>query len=318
MVNRAIVGTWVLALCCIGAAEEIEKPRAPATPAAVVPASMAIYNFSDLINKAERIVLGEIVEKKDGAYTIKALETLKAPAINPKNVSADAYKRAEDLLKTGKSDLPPEVKRPNTIENINVAVIPVNEKVLPPPGTQAVFFLWDVEARPAGVMPAYKISHPQCVYDTKVLPQVRAGLVAPRTISDGRYLRDWDQRAAERSAQRKEDEELKKAAGGEPVQGMQLEIVRPHLMVRGDNSFQISTHIVNNFSKETMVYDGPAASYGVIVRAKNAPPPINAARPIQKSARRIFPRRRVAGAASRSIRSDSSSLLSAASCRTVS
>lgn len=233
---------------------------------------MAFYNFSDLINKADRIILGEIAEKKEGAFTIKALETLKAPNVDPKKVAPDAYKRAEELLKSGKSDLPPQLKKKTDIENINVAVIPINEKVLPPPGTQAVFFLWDVEPRQDGGMPLYKINHPQCVYDTKVLPQVRAGLVAPRSISDGRFLRDWDKRAADRVHQRKEDEDLKKAPGGETVQGMKLEIVRPHVMIRGDNSFQIATHIINTFSKETMVYDGPAASYGVIICAKNAPP----------------------------------------------
>ena len=268
-VMKWVVGALVLALSQVRAGEEKEKP---AVAPAVMAASMSFYNFSDLINKAERIVLGEIAEKKDGAYTIKALETLKAPAPDTSKISADAYKRAEELLKAGKSSVPPSVKPKGVIENISIAVIPVNDKVLPPPGTQAVFFLWDVEPRPEGAMPLYRINHPQCVYDSKVLPLVRSGLLAPRSISDGRFLREWDQRAADRVKQRKDDDELKKAAGGEAVRGMQLDIVRPHLLVRGDNSFQVASHLLNTFSKETMAYDGPASSYGIILRAKNAPP----------------------------------------------
>lgn len=266
MKMKWVAGAVWLALNFVWAGEDAEKPAAP------LPGALAYYNFSDLINKAERIVLGEISEKKDGVYTIKALETLKAPAPDMKKVSPDAYKRAQELLNGGKSDIKPQVKTATTVENINIGVIPVSEKVLPPPGTQAVFFLWDGEPRVEGAMPIYRINHPQCVYDTKVLPQVRSGLLAPRSISDGRFLRDWDQRAAERAAQRKEDEALKKVIGGEPVRGLQLDIVHPHLMVRGDNSFQISTHLLNTFGRETMVYDGPAASYGIILRAKDAPP----------------------------------------------
>jgi len=269
MTMKWFVSGWLLVLSFAAAGEENEKPVA--APAAL-PASMVFYNFSDLIIKADRIVLGEIAEKKDGAWTIKALETLKAPGRDPKQISPDAYKRAEELLNGGKSRVPAQTKPANAIENVNVAVIPVNEKVLPPPGTQAVFFLWDSEPHTDGALPLYRINHPQCVYDSKVLPQVRSGLLAPRSISDGRFLRDWDQRAADRAAQKKDDEALKKVAGGEPVRGLQLEIVRPNLMLRGDNSFQISSHLVNTFSKETMAYDGPAASYGVILCAKDAPP----------------------------------------------
>lgn len=270
MTMKYIVAAGAFILCTAFAGEEPEKPVVVAP--AVLPSSVAYYNFSDLINKAERIVLGEIGEKKDGVFTIKAIETLKAPSRDTKQIAPDAYKRAEELLNSGKSSVPPAPKPTSAIENISVGVIPVSEKVLPPPGTQAVFFLWDSDARQDGKMPVYKINHPQCVYDSKVLPQVRAGLLAPRSISDGRFLREWDERAAARVVQRKEDEELKKAVGGEPVLGLQIESVRPKLMIRGDNSFQIASHLINNFSKEIMVYDGPASAYGIVIRAKDAPP----------------------------------------------
>ena len=44
------------------------------------------------------------------------------------------------------------------------------------------------------------------------------------------------------------------------------------LMLRGDNSVQLTVHLNNAFSKELAIYDGPARIYGIIVRAKGAAP----------------------------------------------
>ena len=62
-------------------------------------AGIEIYNFSQLIDKAERIVLGEIGERKDGRVPIASLEILKAPANDPQKIAPDAYTLAEERLK---------------------------------------------------------------------------------------------------------------------------------------------------------------------------------------------------------------------------
>lgn len=266
MKTQAVVSAIVFVLSVAVFGEEQE----PAAPAATT-TTVEFYNFSELISKAERIVLGEIGEKKDGVVMIRAIETLKSPKRDAAQISPDAYKRAQELLSGGKSEIPPQLAAA-AIENINVGVIPLNEKMLPPQGVQVVFFLWGAEKREEGKLPVYRINNPQNIYDSKELSQIRAGLAMPRTISDGRFLRDWDKRAAARAALRKVDEELKKNAGGAAVLGLQIETIRPKLLLRGDNSFQVATHLINGFSKETMVYDGPASAYGIIIRAKDAAP----------------------------------------------
>ncbi|HLX61866.1 MAG TPA: hypothetical protein VKX17_11335 [Planctomycetota bacterium] len=242
-------------------------------------AGINYYNFQDLINKAERIVLGEIGEKNDGAVSIKAIETLKGPARDPKAITAETIRRAEELMNSGKSSVPAPRGDPPP-ENVNIAVIPPAENMLPPAGTQVIFFLWEMEKgkreegggrgeTQKGAVPTYRINHPQCIYESSVLPQVRVALLKPRSIADGRFLRERDAQAAGRAAQRKMDEELKKALA-EPVLGLAIECVRPHLLLKGDNSFMISSNLLNTYSKELAVYDGPAAAYGVVIRAKDA------------------------------------------------
>jgi hypothetical protein len=262
MVPRILFAVLLLAPAFSFGAEEEPKPASAVT----------YYNFSELLNKAERVLLGEIGESKDGAVTIKALETLKSPAHDTKKITPDMVKRAEELLASDKAPAAPVVQAHGEVENVNVTLITGKGIKLPPAGVQAVFFLWDPEKFEEGKPPTYRVNHPQSIYDSAALPQVRAALFKPRSISDGRFLRDWDRRAAQRAAQRKADDELKQIPGGEPVLGLKIEALRPKLLLRGDNSFQVATHLVNTFDKETMVYDGPAGAYGVILRAKGAAP----------------------------------------------
>jgi hypothetical protein len=155
-----------------------------------------------------------------------------------------------------------------------------------------VFFLWDrveksapktvpadskdLAAKPAeGVVkaddgpPRYLLAHPQALYEPTVVGRVKAALYNPRTINDGRFLRDWDRKAAEKVAQRKADDEVVLLPSGETVRGLKLEVRRIHLMLKGDNSFIFSTFLTNVFPKEQTIYDGPAPSYGVILRPKD-------------------------------------------------
>lgn len=232
-----------------------------------------IYNFLQLIDKAERIVLGEIGERKDGRVAIATLETLKAPALAAREgqkISPEAYALAEERLKSGKAGAAGGGKDAQKEPGLTLLVNA--EMRLPPAGVQAVFFLWHGEKADDEAAGTFTIRHPQCIYDVNVLPQVRAAIFKPRSISDGRYLRDWDRRAAEKLAQRKADDELKHLPAGETVLGMRLDCVRPQLALRGDNSFLVKTNLNNIFGKELLVYDGPAGAYGAILRAKDAPP----------------------------------------------
>lgn len=232
--------------------------------------AIEIYNFSQLVNKAERIVLAEIVERKEGRLTIGVIESLKAPAHDPKNVAPEAFKLAADRLSQEK-EKPANAPGVKAAPEKTVLQLVVNSEMrLPPAGVQALFFLWLGEKPEDAPPAAYAVKHPQCIYDANVLPQVRSALMKPRSISDGRYLRDWDRRAAEKLAQRKADAELKQIPGGEPVLGIRLDCVRPRLALRGDNSFLVTSHLVNVFGKELLVYDGPSGVYGAILKPKGA------------------------------------------------
>ena len=241
-------------------------------------AGIEIYNFLQLIDKAERIVLGEIGERKDGRVTISTLETLKEPARQNREgqkISPEAYALAEERLKNDKAGATgggKDAQKEQDKKETGLTLLVNAEMRLPPAGVQALFFLWHTEKTEDDAAGTFTIRHPQCIYDANLLPQVRAAIFKPRSISDGRYLRDWDRRAADKLAQRKADDELKHLPAGETVLGMRLDCVRPQLALRGDNSFLVKTNLNNIFGKELLVYDGPAGAYGAILRAKDAPP----------------------------------------------
>ncbi len=251
---------WVgLAICaCVRAAEGVPRDER----------AVEILNFSQLIDKAERIVLAEIGERKDGRVAITPLEVLKAPAApETGRVTPEMIKLAEELLKKEGGKGP---ARKPVVKDEPITLVLTPEQKLPA-GEQALFFLWEPEKVEEGAGPAYSVRHPQCMYDAELTPQVRAAILKPRSISDGRFLRSWDQNAAQRLARRKADEDLKKLPLGETVQGIAMSCVRPSLSLRGDGTFLITTRLFNHFGKELQVYDGPASSYGAILRAKDDP-----------------------------------------------
>jgi hypothetical protein len=53
---------------------------------------------------------------------------------------------------------------------------------------------------------------------------------------------------------------------------LEIEARRPKLMLKADNSFQVTSHLINRFTKEVAIYDGPATVFGAIVCRKDAPP----------------------------------------------
>ncbi|MGD0089434.1 MAG: hypothetical protein ABSE73_05890 [Planctomycetota bacterium] len=245
-----------LALAVAGAAvagdKEGGEPRRPA---------LAFYTFGDLLEKAERIIVAEVGPQQDGATLLLVHETIKAPVedaknSDPKNSGPERLKRAAELL--ANENAPSRVR------------VLVEDLRLPPEGTQAIFFLWDKPAGNAPAEPAYRVAHPQCIYELELLGQVKAAAARPRSVADGRYLREWDKQMAARARQRQANEALLKTKGGDVVMGLRLRALRPALSLRGDNSFAVTVRVENTRAREQLIYDGPGGGYGVLLRPKNA------------------------------------------------
>ena len=227
-----------------------------------------VYNFAELVARAERIVAAEVGPAKDGVISLVVKETIKAPEQDAKYVDPERLKRAADLLANDKLNLPPvtPTKAPVLLK------VKLNNVPAPKEGIEAVFFLWEKDA--GSKEPVYVLSHPQNVYDAELLPQVRAGTTRPRTIADGRFLRDWDKLLAERKKQRDAHAALLQSKGGEPVLGLRIKLTRPQVSLRGNNSFGVTAVIENTRGRDQEIYDGPAGGYGIILRPKEANSPI--------------------------------------------
>lgn len=247
-----------------------QTPLAPAAengearPAPAAPIMIDVYNFSELLTKAERIVVAEVGPMNDGVLTLVVRDTIKAPELSAKYVDPERLKRAADLLANDKLDAAPLAVVPKTPASIKLRL----QNIAPPrEGVQAVFFLWDSDGGTARE-PVYKLNHPQCMYDIELLPQVRAGVAHPRTVGDGRFLRDWDKQLAERKKQREANNELLRMKGGEVVMGLKMRAARPILSLRGNNSFGITAVVENTRARDQAIYDGPAGGYGIAIRPK--------------------------------------------------
>ncbi|MCY3023374.1 MAG: hypothetical protein NTW87_30715 [Planctomycetota bacterium] len=259
--------SWSIALSLIlvmarthGGQDNAPEPRPQALP---------VYTFAELLAKAERIVVADVGQTKDGVATLVVRETLKAPENDAKYMEPERLKRAADLLSNDKLDLPPLPPRPQAPASVRAVIEGAR---LPPEGTQAIFFLWDKVGGASGQEQAYRVAHPQCLYDMEVVAQVRAAIARPRSVADGRYLREWDRDMAARARARQANEALLKAKGGDVVMGLRIVAAGPMLSLRGDNSFSVTARIENTRSREQAIYDGPMGGYGVLLRPKGAQP----------------------------------------------
>jgi hypothetical protein len=225
------------------------------------PQPLTFYTFAELLAKAERVVVAEVGPAQDGAAVLLVRETLKALENDPKYLEAERLKRAAELLANDKLNVSPP-KPPARIRAVG------EQLRLPPEGTQAIFFLWDRVAEEGKAGPAYRLAHPQCIYDIELLEQVKAGAARPRAVADGRYLRDWDREMARRARQRQANEALFKLKAGDAVMGLRLGMPRAALAMRGDNSFSVAVRVENTRARDQAVYNGPAGGYGVLLRPK--------------------------------------------------
>lgn len=250
-----------LALAPLARAAEIADAHPPAQPAS---AAIDAYTFSELLSKAERIVVAEVGPMRDGELTLVVRDTIKAPELSEKYVDPDRLKRAAEMLANPKLEAAPLPSVPKTPPSLKLIL----QNVAPPrEGVQAVFFLWE-SAGGTAREPAYRLNHPQCMYDIELLPQIRAGAAHPRTVGDGRFLRDWDKQMAERMRQREANAALLKMKGGDVVMGLKMRAARPRLSLRGNNSFGITAVVENTRARDQAIYDGPAGGYGIAIRPK--------------------------------------------------
>ncbi|HYG77578.1 MAG TPA: hypothetical protein VEK08_21410 [Planctomycetota bacterium] len=223
-----------------------------------------VFTFAELLIRAERIVVAEAGEMKDGVVTLLVRETIKSPEDDAKYVDPERLKRAADLLNNEKLDLPPLAAKPRAPATLKLKLQNI---AAPRAGVQAIYFLWE-RAEGGAREPVYRLSHPQNVYDVELLAQVKAGASRPRSVADGRYLRDWDKLMAERKKQRAVNQDILNLKGGESVLGLKIRAARPVLSLRGNNSFGITAIVENTRGRDQDIYDGPAGGYGVIIRAK--------------------------------------------------
>ena len=250
-------------------------------PATQNHAPLEFYNLFELLNKTERIVVADIGPTEKGLTSLRVQQTLKAPESDPKYMDPERFKRAEALLNDNKLQLAPlpALHAPSTLK-----IIAGEHIKLPPEGTQAIFFLWERLQGDGGAdAHTYNLSHPQCMYDAELLPQVKAGLSRPRSKADGMYLREFDHQMALRVKQREADDALANAKSGEVVLGFSISAIRPVPSMRGDNSFGVTAQIKNTRSRSQALYDGPAGGYGVILRAKGATEPGVVLRAVMKN-----------------------------------
>jgi hypothetical protein len=232
-----------------------EKPKG----AAATGAELEIFTLSQLLGKAAHIVVAEVGETRDGLVELIVQKALQAPAPDKKERDADAIKRANALLKG---------EPPSAVDAKRIRVAPGSGK-LPPPGSQAVFFLWDrIEGQQTADTACYTLSHPQCVYDLEALPQVQAGIQRPRAVADGRYLRAWDRDMAGHVRQLKLDQSLLGLKGGDVVLGLRIKAGLATFTMSKDNSFRVNGIIENTRAQEQMLYDGPAGGYGARLKPR--------------------------------------------------
>ncbi|MFH0939830.1 MAG: hypothetical protein V1899_11225 [Planctomycetota bacterium] len=216
-----------------------------------------------MLKKAEYIVVADVGAANENVSSLTIHQILQAPKKDPKQIDPEMLKRAAALLADDKLPLPPA--KPTA--SVPIKVIADKSAKLPPPGAQAIFFLWD-KVVSAGETLVFRLAHPQCIYDIELLAQIQAGVAQPRSIPV-RYLRDWDRQMADRSKEHALDETLLKATGGEIVMGLRIKALHPIFSVRGDNSFSVLAVIENTRTRRQTIYDGPTSDYGVILRPKD-------------------------------------------------
>src|SRR4051812_42165413 len=163
MLQRLICAGAVLLSCSMVAGEKDTPPAVPDAPktAPAAPPPLEIYNFSELLAKADRIVLAEVGAEADGFITLINPQYLKAPKRDPKQVDPDMLKRAADLLADEKAKVAPAA--PKGPQPLRIAV--AKGQKLPQAGTQSIFFLWDKLPDSEKGELTYKAAHPQNVYD---------------------------------------------------------------------------------------------------------------------------------------------------------
>ena len=264
--DSLIAGLFLLFCSCL-----IASPiQASQEPIAVETKVITYYNFYDLLIKAKKIVVAQVGANKEGCVELIVHEIVKNSVPDPKHIDPEKFKRAAALLKNDKLDLPPP---PAERSPLTIWIIPDPRIKFLPEGTQSVFFLWEESERhasgEANASTPYLLSHPQCIYDIELLPQIKAAVALPRSVSDGRYLREGDRQMEERARQRENDKFLLKKPGGQLVLGLGLSVTRAQMSVRGDNSIYLTAQIENTRSYNQAIYDGPLGAYGIRLRPKN-------------------------------------------------
>lgn len=287
-----LLGSAAWSCASAGAGEAPGTSPAPSGAAAGIPESgEQIYTVSELLQRAGLIVVAEVGQGEGNSARLKVLEILKSPSAEAlgKKPEKELLQRASDLLNRegapgqpknresapGNSAADSGSSRPPAPPSSSfpaLAILAGQRLPLPRQGTQALFFLWE-RTEPSSEAPLrYKLSHPQCMYAIEHAAEVRLALSRRQPADRERYLREWDERMAQRQERRKDEEALKKLPADTLERGLSLRAARPKRSVRNDNTFDITVRLENARGYEQAIYDGTLSSFAVRLRKKDAPP----------------------------------------------
>jgi hypothetical protein len=241
--------------------------NAPAAEERAAPVLEHIYTFSELLARADTVVSAEVGDTRDGRMALRVTEWLKGPPEEFKQ--ARLQRKAEErLAQEVKAKDAPAAEAPPAVP----LEVVVEDAIRPPkPGTQMLFFLWDQAAgAPAGVL-RYRLSHPQCVYETNWTAEVKVELGRGRTAERRPYLREWDRQMAERLAQRQSDAAIRALEAGKAEKGLRLKLSSLRPTKLAPNGFNAFVRVENARDAAQAIYTGPLGGFGARLRPKDGP-----------------------------------------------
>jgi hypothetical protein len=268
----------------VSAGSVATNTAAPATKTESHDEEFRIRTYTELLARAEVILVGEIGDAGAEGVSVKVREWLKGPPqdIEKKWTEPFQIKRASDLLeqeskaiqdrKNGKAPVKNQPAAPAPKYNLPLSVLVENPKTAPQKGATVLLFLWDRLDGTVNQPLRYQLNHPQNVYEEELAQQVKVELGRERTARRKEYLREWDRKMALRISQRSLDTEIRALEAGKPAQGLQLKLTRAVRSLRNDNSLQTTVKFSNLRTSDQSIYDGPLTGFGARIRRKGDAP----------------------------------------------
>lgn len=231
----------------------------------------SIYQYGELLARAETIAVCEVRNTQAGTARLRVIEWLKGPPEDARNRldESRAVARLTQEAAEKKGGVNGAAPTPEPELDIGIEVVAPFEP--PAVGTQNLFFLWE-RIDPAKDLPLrYRVAHPQCVYEMLHAAEVKNELSRARTAPRRSYLRAWDARMAARLQQQQQAAGLLRLQPGQAEKGLRLSFRFAKSSRLSPGSFDLSFSIENLLDAEQAIYDGPMPVFGVRIHKKDAP-----------------------------------------------